>query len=284
MARAQRPRYEGDPTILQIMLRPRWIAALLLAIAVAAGFAWLGRWQLGHAVQPQTADISVSDTPRPITDVALPGTPVTDEAGGMVVTLRGQLAPGDLQIVERRTNGGREGAWVTAHVAVSEPGSGAPSGHLAVAVGWAPSVAEAERARDLIAADAALFGTDMSVAGRYMPGDAAEPPAQGDDPLRVTSMVPAQQVNLWQPFDGPAYAGYLVLHPEGAIDDAALRAVGLDPIDSVPPLPVSTINWLNVFYAAEWVVFAGFAVFFWFRLVRDAWEKEHELLLLAADA
>jgi surfeit locus 1 family protein len=35
-------------------------------------------------------------------------------------------------------------------------------------------------------------------------------------------------------------------------------------------------NWLNVFYAIEWVVFAGFAVFLWFRLVRDAFEREHE--------
>jgi hypothetical protein len=30
-----------------------------------------------------------------------------------------------------------------------------------------------------------------------------------------------------------------------------------------------------VFYAAEWVIFAGFAVFLWWRLVRDEWEKEH---------
>ena len=49
----------------------------------------------------------------------------------------------------------------------------------------------------------------------------------------------------------------------------------------VPPLPVGAINWLNLFYAVEWVVFAGFAIFFWYRLVRDDWEKIHELKLLA---
>ena len=43
------------------------------------------------------------------------------------------------------------------------------------------------------------------------------------------------------------------------------------------------MNWLNVFYAGEWVVFAGFAVYFWFRLTRDAWEKEHELAALTAE-
>lgn len=30
------------------------------------------------------------------------------------------------------------------------------------------------------------------------------------------------------------------------------------------------MNWLNVFYALEWVVFAGFAVFLWWRLLADA--------------
>lgn len=46
-------------------------------------------------------------------------------------------------------------------------------------------------------------------------------------------------------------------------------------------MPVGAINWLNLFYAVEWVVFAGFAIFFWYRLVRDDWEKIHELKLLA---
>jgi surfeit locus 1 family protein len=30
--------------------------------------------------------------------------------------------------------------------------------------------------------------------------------------------------------------------------------------------------------AAEWVIFAGFAVFLWYRLARDAWEREKEEL------
>lgn len=119
-----------------------------------------------------------------------------------------------------------------------------------------------------------------------MPSDATVLPGAEDDPMRITSMAPAQLVNVWEPFDGPAYGGYLVLHPDspaGAIS-AALEAAGLDAIDSVPPLPADTINWLNLFYAVEWVVFAGFAVFFWYRLSRDAWEKEHELALAELQA
>ena len=36
------------------------------------------------------------------------------------------------------------------------------------------------------------------------------------------------------------------------------------------------MNWLNIFYAAEWAVFAGFAFYLWYRLAKDAWEKEVE--------
>jgi membrane protein implicated in regulation of membrane protease activity len=52
---------------------------------------------------------------------------------------------------------------------------------------------------------------------------------------------------------------------------------GLVAIDSPPPIQQQTVNWLNIFYAAEWAIFAGFAVFFWYRLVKDAKEKEDEL-------
>ncbi|WP_054821545.1 hypothetical protein [Arthrobacter sp. JCM 19049] len=34
------------------------------------------------------------------------------------------------------------------------------------------------------------------------------------------------------------------------------------------------MNWLNVFYGIEWVVFAGFAFFLWYRLVRDDYQRE----------
>src|SRR5690606_27797806 len=39
------------PTLREVMLRPRWIGMLLLCLAVAGVFAWLGQWQLARAVQ-----------------------------------------------------------------------------------------------------------------------------------------------------------------------------------------------------------------------------------------
>ncbi len=279
--RRARPTYEGDPTLLRVMVRPLWIAALLLALLVAAVFAWLGRWQLGNAINVQPDDHSISETARPIGAVTHPGGPVTDVAAGMVVDLTGRFVPGDFLVVEDRTNGGARGAWVTGHFVVDGAGSDGSDAHLAVAVGWAPSHAEAERALADVALTPSLDGADVAIQGRYMPSDATELPELSQDPLRLLTMAPAQLINTWKPFDGPAYAGYLVLHPLAPLDAAGLERSGLSVIDSVPPLPAETVNWLNVFYAVEWALFAGFAIFFWFRLVRDAWEKEHELILLA---
>jgi surfeit locus 1 family protein len=57
---------------------------------------------------------------------------------------------------------------------------------------------------------------------------------------------------------------------------------GLTTISSPAPAEGSAVNWLNIFYAAEWAVFAGFAFYLWYRLARDAWEKEVEDLEDAA--
>lgn len=275
MSRSTRPQYEGDPTLGRVMLRPRWIAALLLALAVAGGFAWLGQWQLSHAITVEAEHAADTEIPRPLIEVTAAGTPVKDTAAGMVVTVDGGLVPGDFRVVEQRTNAGREGVWVTGHLLTAGGGS------LAVTLGWAPDAATAERAIAAIEADPALTSAELALEGRYMPSDGAAAPKKGEDPTRITSMSAAQLVNLWAPFAGEAYPGYLVMHPAPPLDGAALAALGLEAVDSVPPLPVETISWLNLFYAVEWVVFAGFAVYLWYRLARDDWEKTHELQILS---
>jgi hypothetical protein len=51
----------------------------------------------------------------------------------------------------------------------------------------------------------------------------------------------------------------------------------LEPIQ-VTYRDVERINWLSAFYFLEWLLFAGFAIFLWWRLVRD------EQIRLAAEA
>jgi hypothetical protein len=45
------------------------------------------------------------------------------------------------------------------------------------------------------------------------------------------------------------------------------------------PQSDSQVNWLSAFYAIEWTVFAGFAVFMWWRLLADAYKKQQAALL-----
>ena len=274
--------YAGEPTRAQIRRRPVWILALLVCLAVAGGFAWLGQWQMEHAIQEDTNALVDSEEARPLDSLATAGEPVNEFAAGMVVTTSGAFTSDDLVIVEQRVNGGDIGAWVVGNFTV---GAEDPEAQLAVALGWAPTVEDAEAAREALRATQDL-GEPATVVGRFTPPEAPQVPDAADDPHRILSMVPAQLANIWETVDAPVYAGFLVLHPgDPATSDAlttALADAGLAPIDSVAPLPPEKINWLNLFYAIEWAVFGGFAIYFWFRLTRDAWEREHELAALRA--
>jgi hypothetical protein len=100
-------------------------------------------------------------------------------------------------------------------------------------------------------------------------------PEEGEDPQAMTTVAVAHLINVWSDYDDrPVYFGYVTTTEPVA---------GLDAIVSPPPLQEAELNWLNVFYAVEWVVFAGFAVFLWFRLVKDAVQREREEAELAAE-
>ena len=88
------------------------------------------------------------------------------------------------------------------------------------------------------------------------------------DPQTMTRMSPAALLGRWHDVEGlNVYRPYLAsAEPFG----------GLDAISSPAPEEGSTVNWLNIFYAVEWAVFAGFAFYLWYRLAKDAWEKELE--------
>lgn len=266
-----------EPTLGQVMRRPRWILALLLALAVAAGFAWLGQWQLSNAVRLESGSSVASEEPRALDALSDPASPVTSESAGMVATASGSFDARGFRVVEQRVHRGDEGAWVVGGLRIHTP----MEARLAVAIGWAPSAAEAAAAIPRLSEpDPGAVGLDLRVTGRYLPADGARLPAVDDDPQRILSVTPAQLANLWDEPGVPVYAGYLLLHPDDSdspVDAGRLASAGLTPIDSEPPLPEETVNWLNLFYAVEWCVFAGFAVFFWYRLARDAWERIHEL-------
>jgi surfeit locus 1 family protein len=237
----------------QVARRPRWIGMLFVCLAVAAGFALLGQWQLGRAVDEGTVVERPTETSVPLENVATPQAPVTTTAAKQRVTFTGESVEGDYVVIGERLNGGVAGYWVVGHFLVDDDS-------LAVALGWAPSRDAATRAIAELPPQVGEF------TGRYL---ATEPPSDDDfENGEQQSVSVAALINQWADAPASVYGGFVVA------DDAP---AGLEVIDSPVPSDEVALNWLNVFYAIEWAVFAGFAVFLWFRLVRDEWEREQEL-------
>jgi hypothetical protein len=71
--------------------------------------------------------------------------------------------------------------------------------------------------------------------------------------------------------DQDLYGAYVVARATLPSDaDAGVVAADLDQL----PAASRFTGLRNILYAIEWWVFAGFAVFLWWRLVRDVWIRE----------
>ncbi|MFC7432352.1 MULTISPECIES: SURF1 family protein [unclassified Agrococcus] len=249
------------PRFIEVARQPRWIGALLFALLVAGVFAALGQWQIDRAVQQGQADERDTETPVALTSVAEPQSPLMSEAGGRIVEVDATLDPASVIVLAGRQEEGEAGAWLTAR-AITDDGAS-----LAVALGWAPTRGEAE------AAAAAIDAERATIVGRYMPSES--PTVTDFEGDTTEAMSVGDLINRWPGFSGDVYAGYVIV--EGAVE-------GTTPITSLPPEQQTQLNWLNIFYAIEWVAFMVFALYLWFRLVQDAREREVEALEDAEEA
>ena len=291
MAR-RKPEYLGEPTLAQVMRRPQWILALLLAIAVAGVFAWLGRWQMDNAIRHNIDELTNTETVRSLDELTGPIPGIPEISAGALASADGRFIAGDYAVVIDRMNSGTddplsdsdrsEGAWVVGHFVRESGAHEAKPASLSVAIGWAASE---DQARDAITQLEQVPENDMQIEGRYLPAEAPAAPRPDDDPHVMRTMVPAYLANVWNTVpEGPIYGGYLVMHESDGQSAEYISGAGLETIDSVAPGAPEKVSWLNVFYAIEWVVFGAVALFLWYRLARDAWEKEHEMMLLEAES
>jgi len=254
------------PTLREVMLRPWWIGMLVFALVVAAVFAWLGQWQLGRAIDTSAPVAGATEQVRPIAEVTEPGAYLPEPLVGQRVEVSGSFVAGDFLVVSSRFNDGQQGYWVTGQLRTDA----ATPTSLAVAVGWTGDRAVADAAAsDLNAAP----GGALTLTGRLISDEGPAAPPRGAAATEMTRMSPAALLSWWHDTDRlSVYRPYLVA-------DAGEPLVGgLVAIDSPAPAEGSSVNWLNIFYAVEWAIFAGFAFYMWYRLARDAWEKEVEAL------
>ena len=258
-----------NPTWSQVARRPKWIAGLFLALAVAAVFALLGQWQLERSFTEVEAE-DQSLAPLVLIDSELPGAPLTPIAANKRVQANLMLDTQNVFIVANRLQRTSDevvsGYWVIANSNVLLQ-DGESTASLSVGVGFAESLSVAETARvelmESIQAQAFLNQT-----GRYLQTEGPVALTDPTKPYLLESFSLAQLVNLYKGDGFQSLAGFMVLDSDPGF--------GLERIVIAPPEPGTQVNWLTLFYALEWALFAGFAVFLWWRLVEDARIREQQ--------
>lgn len=244
----------------------RLLGILLLLAAGAALCIRLGAWQIDRAYESaddataaEQADLANAE-PEPLSTIVTPQTSFTQNMVGMHVQLRGHYLPEQQFFVSGRQNDEEDGYWILSAFLVngdSESGDSPDEAVLPVVRGW---VSEANPSYlDVPDGEVDLTGYLAGPEGATI---GLEPDI--DTGAQIDQVSPAQLVNTW---GGPMYSGQMWVEdqePSGTFD--ALPA----PESLGPPVTEDAgLNIRNLAYAAEWWIFGGFALFLWWRMVRD---------------
>ncbi|MDQ0755567.1 SURF1 family protein [Arthrobacter sp. B3I4] len=253
--------------MLKTALKPRWIAGLVFALVISGVFVLLSQWQFGRSTRAEAPVSTATEDPRPLTSVLKPGEFFPGSVSDQMVTATGRYDPQKQVLVPNRINDGAKGFWIVSAFAVqgAPPLAGAaatPQTWVPVARGWVADAADAP---------APPSGT-VQLTGRLIPSEAPLPNTD-PGPGRATAVSVAELINLW---DVSSYPGFVAASAEASAGSDVAVSGPAKPLKIGPQPPAQTVNWLNLFYAAEWVVFAGFALFIWWRLVKDDYRRDLE--------
>jgi cytochrome oxidase assembly protein ShyY1 len=251
-------------------LKPRWIAGLVFAILISGVFVLLSQWQFGRSTTPEVPDNPATEQVQALTATIQPGDFFPGSVADQMVTADGSYDPAKQVLVPDRLKNGQSGYWVVSAFAVT--GAPALSGSAATAQTWIPV------ARGWVAdpddAGAPPSGA-LKLTGRLLPSESPLP-ATAPEPGRASAVSVAELINYW---DVSSYPGFVAATSEvvdGTDVGAAAVPRALLPLEIGPQPPAEKVNWLNLFYSLEWVVFAGFALFIWWRLVKDDYRRDLE--------
>ena len=244
--------------MLRVALRPRFLGMLALMVAATVVCGLLATWQWDRAHQVLTDQAAEPAQLGDIRGVLEVGDPVTNEIAGETVTATGSFVPGEQLLVPGRNVEGTEAVLVISSLLVElDDGT---SARLPVARGWLPAadVTDAEGRIDPALVPAAPQG-EIEISGRLEASEAASGGVEGSVVREIATPL---LVNEW---GTPMYAGYVSLdEPVGA-----LRALPAAESDFSRGL-----NWQNIGYSFQWVIFGGFFLFLWWRSVRATYLDE----------
>lgn len=253
-----------------MLFAPRILPLHALGVAATTIAIWLGLWQL-DAWQAQRAAEAQDLTHLPpvaLGQVLDGDDPFPASAVGRPVSFEGAWLPEATFYVSGRDHDGAEGVWAVTPVAVCGPGEPCDSASAMLVVrGWASDPAAAPAAPE---GRAELTGWLQPPEGT---GIADQDPSDDVIPeVRIADAI--------QRVDQDLYGAFLVA--EEVSPAAAVQ--GLERVTPASlPSPSSDTGLRNLLYGIQWFVFAAFAVFIWWRWVRDEVERARRADEVAAE-
>ena len=256
--------------MLRTALKPRWLGLFALLVLILVTFTQLGLWQLHVAQDKGLADAlrTAREAPPVMVDtVVRPHEAFPNSESNRAVTAIGAYAAQDQFLVGPRRLDGRQGFWVVTPLVVRETGA-----RLAVVRGFVTDPADAGRApTGLVSVDGSLAPGESPAPAPTDPTDPTDPTGATGSPREVLGSIDLSiLVNRWP---GDIYNAFVFAQSEKLASGVGFQpAAGLARVP--PPEVTGGLKSRNVAYALQWWVFAGFAAFMWFRMVRD--DAQHE--------
>ena len=215
----------------------KWVALTILMLVLIVAFGLLSRWQWARAQRDR-----VDAAPVAASQVITPGSALPSSAYGARVAATGTYDAAH-QILVAHGNGT---FWVVTPLRTTS-GDALPVARATVTSPDDPAVA------DVTAGAVAVVGVAQPFEGD--PGTPSTLPAGQTDRLTASGLA--------LPY--AAAGGWVAL--ESQTPAPAVATVPVQP--PVSEESSASIRLQNASYALQWLLFAGFVVFFWWRMLRD---------------
>ncbi len=230
-------------------LAPRLWAGHLVALAAVVVAGMLGLWQFDAWQERRDAQAQDLTQVEPVAleSVLGPDDPFPGDRVGQPVTVGGTWLGAGTVFVSGRERDGVDGYWMTSILSVQA--EGVPDAAIPVVLGWTA---------DPAAAPPTPTGS-AQVTGYLQP-----PEGTGDvDADPNDDVVPQlRTADLIQLIDEDLYGAYVV-------DRAGIGSLPAADLAALPE-PSRFTALRNFFYGIEWWTFGAFALFIWWRWVRDS--------------
>lgn len=250
--------------MLRLALTPRWLGTLLLVLVLATAFVGLSVWQANRAEHKNDATVHQGASRlKDFNDVVEAEVPTPARVAYQRVRLSGKFLPKDQVVVADKYASHHKGYWVVtmfvpdgAKLGVHAHGDDDKPIAIPVVRGFSDDkkVAQSSRAP----------GGTTQLDARLNPIDAPINSSRADAGT-VGSISTAQLVNL---FDVYSYSASLFVDADqqSKVAGSDLSHVKIDEPQS------GGFDLQSGVYAIEWLFFAGFALYMWWRLLRDEYE------------